>query len=448
MSTARLSPQPQPAVPVAPLKPTVLQALAARVVLPVFRRLKVGALRLTTPDGAEHSFGDPAHPLQAAMEVRDWRFFTRVAMNSDIGFGEAWTEGDWTTDNLHDVLLVLLENMEHTAERGIISARLGQIYDRVRHFANRNTLQGSRKNISYHYDLSNDFYAQMLDPTMTYSCALWTREGQSLEQAQRNKIRALLESLDLQPGEHLLEIGSGWGELAITAARDYGVRVTTITLSKEQLAAVRKRVKAAGLQDRIRPLLRDYRKMEGQFDKIVSVEMIEAVGHEFLGTYFAAVDRLLKPDGLVALQVITLPETRYEQYRRSVDWIQKYIFPGAVCPSLTAMTEAMAASSTLMVEDVRNIGPHYARTLKIWRDAVAANWPKIRPLGFDDRFRRMWDYYLTYCEVGFEVRQLGTLQMTLTRPHNTRLGCYRPPVMAFCGGGAVNQTVGNSEHSF
>lgn len=330
-------------------------------------------------------------------------------------------EGEWDTDDLTTLLRVIGSNMEEINRRGLVTSALGVASNRIRHFLHRNTLFGSRSNIAYHYDLGNDFYRLFLDETMTYSSALFADEGQDLAGAQRNKIRHLLDRVPAAPGDHLLEIGSGWGELSLIAARERGCRVTTITLSREQLRIVRQRVREAGLQERIKPMLCDYRRLKGQFDKVVSVEMIEAVGHEFLGTYFHSIDRLLKPGGLAGIQAITIPDHRYERYRSHPDWIQKYIFPGAVVPSISAMTGAMARDSKLVLEELYNFPLHYAKTLRLWRQGFEQNIGKARELGFDDRFLRMWRYYLCYCEAGFAERLLGVAHLTLSRQGNHQL---------------------------
>lgn len=400
---------------------SIVDRMARPAVLRLLGGLQGGALRVTLPEGERLLLGDPAAGPTHNLRITTPGFFGRLALCGDVGFGEAYCLGEVETDDLVGVLQLFIANMGRVSGDMMMTAIVGQLANAAGHLLRRNTTSGALRNISYHYDLSNDFFRLWLDETMTYSSALWEHPGQSLAEAQRTKIRALLNRVQARPGDHLLEIGSGWGELALTAARDYGCRVTTLTLSREQLAVVRQRAAAAGLSDRITPLLCDYRKAEGQFDKVVSVEMIEAVGHEYLPTYFGTIDRLLKPNGIAAIQAITIPDQRYDAYRRRTDWIQKYIFPGAVVPSISAMTAAMAKGSQLVVENIDNFGPHYARTLHHWREVFNARLADVKALGFDDYFCRVWDYYLAYCEAGFASRVLGVVHMTMSRPHNLTL---------------------------
>lgn len=386
-----------------------------------FQELKAGTLRMHLPDGEVRTYGGRIAGPAAEMWVNDWGFFRRCAINGDIGFGESWMAGEWSTKDLPAVLSFFVANMPHADDRKIWTARLIRLIERCRHWMNRNTLLGSRKNISAHYDLSNDFFRLFLDETMTYSSAYYHSAEDSLEQAQLNKIHRLLTKAHLEPHHHLLEIGSGWGALSIEAAKRYGCRVTTITLSAEQKKIVEERIAAAGLSDRIDLQLTDYREVKGTYDRVVSVEMLEAVGHEYLPTYFGTIDKLLNPNGLAVIQVITLPDQRYDDYRRFPDWIQKYIFPGAVCPSMLAIQEAMKTGSSLFVENLENIGPHYAETLRRWRIRFIEKLPQVKALGFSDDFCRMWEYYLAYCEVGFQMRILNTLQLVMTRQMNESL---------------------------
>jgi cyclopropane-fatty-acyl-phospholipid synthase len=390
----------------------------------VFGRIKHGSLTLVLPDQSTRHFGEIVTELHATIRVNDLRFFRAVAVGSDVGFGESFVDGLWDSEDPTMVLRVLGRNQDLLNERAIGTSKMRQVFDRIVHLLRDNTLRGSQRNISYHYDLSNDFYRLMLDPTMTYSCALFQSAEESLEQGQRNKLAAMISKARIKPTHHVLEIGSGWGALAIEIARSTGAKVTTITLSVQQLETVRRRVEEGGLADKVNPVLIDYRNVEGQFDRIVSVEMLEAVGEKHLGTFFAQCDRLLKPGGLAVVQVITLPDYRYGQYRTGCDWIQKHIFPGCLVPSLSALTKAMAESSRFYVESIDNIGIHYARTLREWRERVHAHDGSVRALGFDDRFLRLWDYYLHYCEAGFEERITGTLQMVFTRPGVSALPKY------------------------
>jgi cyclopropane-fatty-acyl-phospholipid synthase len=403
-----------------PARPRPLDRLARRPVLGMLARIREGRLMMSLPDGASLAFGPSGGPV-AALWVRRERFFRRVLLEADLGFGDAFVDGDWETPDLPGLIEFLIRNAAAVDDRRIGSAALGRLLHRIRHRLNRNTVPGSRRNIRRHYDLGNDFFRLFLDPTMTYSCALW-REGDTLEQAQRRKLRAVLEKARLAPEHHLLEIGSGWGSFALEAAASAGCRVTTVTISEEQHRLARERVREAGLEGRVEVLLRDFRRLEGAFDRIVSIEMLEAVGHENFPAFFRALDRLLKPDGLAVVQVITIPDQRYEAYRRTGDWIQRAIFPGALLPSLTALSAAMTRHSALTVEHLENIGPHYPPTLRAWREALLAHREEALAQGRDERFLRAWEYYFAYCEAGFRARHLNDLQLVLTRPGNHSLG--------------------------
>lgn len=396
-----------------------LERAGAAVVMSALEKIRKGRLALTLPDGIARVFGEKDTPLAANIVVKRHDFFRRVLLWGDVGFGEAYQAGDFSTDDLTAVIRLFIENGEAMEVEHGLWASWGKLRNRLRHALNRNTVSGSRRNIYAHYDLGNEFFSLFLDPTLMYSCARF-EPGDGLEQAQRRKVASILDKARVQAGDKVLEIGSGWGTCALEAARR-GAEVTTITISRRQFEFVSERVRREGLEGKVTVLLRDYRHMNGNFDKIVSIEMIEAVGHEFLGTFFAACDRLLKPDGLVVIQGITIPDQRYEAYRRGCDWIQKHIFPGALLPSLTALCAAMTANSGLIVEEVENIGIHYTRTLREWREALLSKADRVRALGFDDEFLRTWDYYFSYCEAGFGTRTLGDLQLVLTRPRNRRL---------------------------
>ena len=288
------------------------------------------------------------------------------------------------------------------------------------HALRRNSRAGSRRNIAAHYDLGNDFFRLFLDETLMYSAATYEHPQQSLHDAQLARLDRICHRLELKPTDHLLEIGTGWGGLALHAARHFGCRVTTTTISREQWKLARERVCEAGLQDRIEVLCQDYRDLEGRYDKLVSIEMIEAIGHAYYDTYFARCSQLLKPEGAMLLQAITIPDQRYERARRSVDFIQRYIFPGSCIPSVAALTQSIARASDLRVFDLEDIGPHYATTLAHWRENFRANLSRVRALGYDDQFIRMWEYYLCYCEGGFAERALGDVLMLLVKPGNRR----------------------------
>ena len=401
--------------------PTAAQRRACHTVAQMLSRLVVGALEIRLPDGRRRVFGDPHSELRSDIDVADWRFFTRLLHGASVGVGESYMLGHWTSADLVSLFRIVIANRQ--ALRYLTPAALLNIAgDRLVHGVRANRPGQSRRNIAAHYDLSNELYALFLDDTMTYSAGVFEHASASLEDAQLAKYRRLAERLRLGAGDHVLEIGCGWGGFAVFAAATYGCRVTGVTLSEEQAAVARERARAHGLEDRIDIRVVDYREVTGTYDRIISIEMLEAVGHRYLGTYFATIDRLLGPDGLAAIQVITIPEQRYEHYRRRPDFIQRYIFPGGHLPSLHAMTGAMGASSQLFVEDVTNIGPHYAETLRRWRERFLANVEQVHELGFDDTFVRMWEFYLAYCEAAFLARYVNDLQVVLTRPMNGALG--------------------------
>jgi cyclopropane-fatty-acyl-phospholipid synthase len=322
----------------------------------------------------------------------------------------------WTCDDLTTLLRLMISNREilEGMEKGL--ARLGALPRAVYHKFRRNTEEGSRRNIAAHYDLGNEFFALFLDKEMMYSCALFEREDMSLDEASAAKLKRICEKLRLSPSDHLLEIGTGWGGLALYAASAYGCRVTTATISRKQYEFALGQVAARDLADRITVVLSDYRDLHGTFDKLVSVEMIEAVGHQFFDAYFAACSRLLKPEGLMVLQAITIADQHYQSAVHSVDFIKRYIFPGSCIPSVTALCGSMTRASDLRLVDLEDLTPHYASTLKAWRQGFLANLDRVRRLGFGNDFINMWEFYLSYCEAGFRERYIGDVQMVLAKP--------------------------------
>jgi len=395
-------------------RPGIVDRAALRVVLQRLRGLRSGELELRLPDGRRHLFGAPGR-LRGAVHVHRWRFFGRLLTSGDVGLGEAYMDGDWSTPDLVAVTRLFLAN-EERLDRASTTGVVGRLFDRLVHLARSNTRRRARRNIRAHYDLGNDFYALFLDPSMTYSSAVFPTPDAALETAQRHKYARLAAKAGLEPGMHVLEIGCGWGGFAEYAAGDLGCRVTGITLSDAQAAFARDRMRRAGLDGVVDIRVVDYRDVRGQFDAIMSIEMLEAVGHRFLGSFFAACDRLLRPEGRVALQVITFPDQAYDGYRRRVDWIRKYIFPGGHLPSLAAIHQAVVSHTSFVVDDVENIALHYAETLRRWRVDFRSSVDRVRALGFDGRFIRMWDFYLGVCEAAFAHRKLGSLQMVLARP--------------------------------
>ena len=397
--------------PKAPLAATVARLLFERAVHQI-------PIRATYPDGTR--LGGGSEPSPAFEIIRPSAFFARLGKDTKIGFGEAYMAGDWQASagtDLADLLTPFAAKLSSLVPEPL--QRLRTIVDTRVPTSQENTLDGSRDNISAHYDLSNDLFAAFLDPTMSYSAA-WFDESESvvtaamLEEAQLRKIDGVLDYAGVGTGTRLLEIGTGWGALAIRAALR-GAHVTSVTISAEQLALASERVAQAGLSDRVNLCLQDYREVEGQFDAIVSVEMIEAVGEAYWPTYFATIDRLLAPGGKVSIQTITMAHERVLATKRSFSWIQKYIFPGGIIPSLQSIDETLAAHTTLCVTQRRELGTHYARTLHLWRERFNEQWPRIHQLGFDETFRRMWEFYLAYCEAGFRTGYLGVSQLQMTR---------------------------------
>lgn len=396
--------------------PTPFQKQCMALVFRLCGSIHTGAVVFVLPDGKTASFGRNKRETVPRVEILSYRFFARVVTGGDIGLGEAYMDGEWRCDDLPGFIRLLIANREVFSDGNPFSALAARILNQARHLLNRNSIPGSRKNMRRHYDLSNRFFELFLDDSMTYSCGLYGKPDASLDQAQRHKLQTILTKAAVGPGDHLLEIGCGWGGFAIEAVQDTGCRVTGITVSQQQYEYARRRVAACGLDDRIDIQFCDYRHVMGHFDRIVSIEMLEAVGHEYLGVFFNCCDRLLKPGGKVVIQTITIPDQHYARYRREADWIQKYIFPGACIPSLTAMCQAMTAHSGLVVENLESIGRHYVKTLRAWRRRFRQNREQVTALGFDQAFRRKWNYYLALCEAGFAEKALGDLQMILTRP--------------------------------
>ncbi|WP_214073622.1 cyclopropane-fatty-acyl-phospholipid synthase family protein [Mucilaginibacter sp. dw_454] len=394
------------------------------LVLKSLSEMDKGRLYITLPCGQQLTMGTGEGNIAARIDVVSNEFFRRIILFGDIGFGEAYVDGLWQTDNITNVIkwvLLNIDNAPGVSGSGVktLSLNLLKLFNKVYHFKRANTVNGSRRNIAEHYDLNNDFFASFLDPTMTYSSAYFYKNGMSLEEAQLAKYDRLCRQLHLKPTDHVLEIGSGWGGNAIYMAKTYGCKVTSLTISEEQHKLAVERVQAEGLSDRVSIELRDYRTLEGQYDKIVSVEMLEAVGHKFLDVYFKKCHDLLKKNGILALQVITSPDSRYESLRKGVDWIQKHIFPGSLLPSVGAINGSINRTGDMTLVDLKDIGTDYAHTLKLWYDQFNANLSEVKALGFDERFIRKWNYYLCYCEAAFAMRNINTMQLVYSRPNNT-----------------------------
>ncbi len=396
-------------------------ALAKRLVFKLFNQLRHGELVIQDGD-TTHRFGggDVSIAPSATVVIHEQRAYSRILTGGTMGAAEAYIDGDWSTEQLTDVTRVfsanipILEAMKHK-QNWFIKAGV-----KLAHAARKNSVSGSRENIAAHYDLGNEFFSLFLDPSLMYSSAVYPKGSDNLAEASQHKLKLICEDLELKPTDHLVEIGTGWGGMAIYAAENYGCKVTTTTISKEQLDYARAEVERRGLQDKVTLLFEDYRNLSGQFDKLVSIEMIEAVGHEYFDTYFGRVSSLLKPDGKAVIQAITINEQRYEDYRKSVDFIKRYIFPGGCLPSLNIISGALTRTTDMQIIDLRDIAIDYAKTLKHWHEAFMAELDAVKSLGFDEKFIRMWRFYLSYCEGGFRERIIGTYQITMAKPY------YRP----------------------
>jgi cyclopropane-fatty-acyl-phospholipid synthase len=385
-----------------------------------------GHMEIELPDGRRRVLGNPSETLHASIHIRDPHFFKRCMLFGDVGFGESYVEGEWDTPDIERVIAWFLLNTDHSPAQPGSSAKSALInllrgWNRLQHLARPNSLRTSRRNIAEHYDLGNDFYRIWLDPTMTYSSALFTDAGQTLEEAQVEKYDALCRNLRLRAADHVLEIGGGWGGFAEHAAKKYGCRITTVTISRAQCDHARERMQRAGLAERVEVRLQDYRRIEGRFDKIVSIEMMEALGDKYLETFTARVHALLAPDGLAGFQYITVPDCRHDELKRGVDWIQRHIFPGSLLLSVGRVNQALNRTGDLFLHALADHGLSYARTLRLWRDAFNRNLESVRALGFDERFIRKWNYYLSYCEAAFAMRNISVVQAVYTRPNNLGL---------------------------
>ncbi|HYQ21952.1 cyclopropane-fatty-acyl-phospholipid synthase family protein [Stenotrophomonas sp.] len=394
---------------------SALDAFLRRRLLAQLAPLRHGQLRVRDAFG-EVLLGDGQGPLQATVAIDDPAFYRKVAAQGSVGAGESYIHGDWRCDDLVALVRLLVRNRDllDGMERGPARAAgwLLRGWNRLR----RNSREGSRRNIAAHYDLGNDFFALFLSPDLMYSSALYAHADETLEVASARKLDRICQQLQLQPGDRVVEIGTGWGGFAVHAARHYGCHVTTTTISAEQHALAVQRVQDAGLQEQVTVLMQDYRDLQGQFDKLVSIEMIEAIGAEFLDTYMGTLQRLLKPDGLALLQAITIEDHRYEQARRSVDYIKRFVFPGSFIPSINAIMAAKTRASDLQLIAQQDFGHSYALTLRAWRQRFLAQRAAVLAQGFDERFCRLWEFYLAYCEGGFLERSIGVSHLLMARP--------------------------------
>jgi len=398
-------------------------SLYRSIVLNLLSHMTQGFMRIELPDGEIRLIGDEHALCKADIRIVRESFFRRCVLFGDVGFGEAYVDGDWETDDITAVIRWFLLNMENAptlsgSGKKFVPGNFLKALNRMVHRFRVNSVRGSRKNIAEHYDLSNEFFTLFLDETMTYSSAIFSGAEESLKSAQEEKYDRLCRKLKLQPTDHVLEIGSGWGGFALHAAKKYGSRITAVTISKEQYDYAQERIRREKMSDRIEVKLADYRALTGSFDKIVSIEMLEAVGHEYFETYFAKCHELLKRNGILAFQVITCADSRYASLRKGVDWIQKHIFPGSLLPSVSVLNGAINRTGDMMMQHMEEFGLSYARTLAQWRRNFNDRLDQVRKLGFDERFIRKWNYYLSYCEGAFMMRNISVVQMVYTRPNN------------------------------
>jgi cyclopropane-fatty-acyl-phospholipid synthase len=404
--------------PSAAAKPvSALDRFLRRRLLAQLAGLRHGRLVLRDPAGTVEVGASTLAPgdLVVHVEVLDPAFYRALAAQGTVGAGEAWIDGLWRCDDPVALVRLLVRNraLLDGMESGL--ARLGGLALRGWHALNRNTRAGSRRNIAAHYDLGNDFFGLFLSSDLMYSSAYWAK-GDDLESASARKLDLICRKLDLRPGDRVIEIGTGWGGFALHAARHYGCRVTTTTISREQRRLAGERIAAAGLADRVTLLLRDYRDLDGHYDKLVSIEMIEAIGAPWLDTYFAQVGKLLKPDGLALIQAITIEDHRYAQALKAVDFIKRFVFPGSFIPSINAMLTAKTRASDLSLVAQEDFGDSYAHTLHAWRERFLGRLPEVRAQGFNECFVRMWEFYLAYCEGGFRERSIGVSHLLLAKP--------------------------------
>ena len=402
------------------------ERMCRRLVLKSLKKMKAGRLILFLPEGGEKEYGKGANLEPAVIRVQSNRFFSKCVLHGDIGLGESYVDGDWETDDISAVISWFILNLQQSPSmsgsktRSLFMNCLG-IVNRIGHRLRPNSLKTSRRNIHEHYDLGNEFYKLFLDETMTYSCGYFDSKMRSLSEAQTAKYELLCQKLKISEKDHVLEIGCGWGGFAEHASRKYGCRITGITISEKQLRFAEKRIAEAGLSEKVEILFKDYRLVKGSFDKIVSIEMLEAVGDEYLEEYFGQCNRLLKQDGILGLQIITCPDSRYDELRTGTDWIQKHIFPGSLLLAQHRITEAMKNTGELFLHSWEEFSQSYVQTLKIWHERFNDSLEDVQKQGFGEEFIRKWNYYLCYCHAGFSMRNIGVAQAIYTRPNNLAL---------------------------
>ena len=421
--TTSIIPSGAPALKNIQTRPT--DGLARRFLFKILHKLQRG--KITIVEGPQrYVFGKTSatFPLEAVINVYHPRFYSKAVLGGSIGTAEAYMSGLWSADDLTTALRIMALNRDsfERLDKGwsTVSAPL----HKIGHFLRKNTRRGSRENIVAHYDLGNDFYRLFLDETLTYSCGIFESHDSSMQDASLAKFDRICRKLELGPADDVIEIGSGWGGFAIYAAQRFGCRVTTTTISEQQFKLARQRIADSGVADRIELVMKDYRDLKGKYSKLVSIEMIEAVGHHYLDAYFKSCSRLLKPDGMMLLQAITIADQVFERHKRSVDFIKRYIFPGSCIPSIAAITSSIARVSDLRLFHLEDITAHYAKTLASWRKQFFNNIDAVKQLAYSEAFIRMWDFYLSYCEAGFAERYIGDVQMLFTKPM-----CRRAPLI-------------------
>ncbi len=394
--------------------------MTKKLFLRMLAGIHTGSIEVKCEDGEVRRFGDAGADLRARIDIHNARFYKRALLGGDVGFGAAYMDGDWSTPDLVALIRFAVRNLALFEEKNSFLSALNRFSGLLSHRRKSNTVEGSRRNIRAHYDLSNDFFRLFLDRSMMYSCAWYETAEDSLETAQSQKLDRICRKLELCASDHVLEIGTGWGAFALHAVCNYKCRVTTTTISQQQFDYARASFDASQCGDKIELLCEDYRNLRGEYDKIVSIEMFEAVGLEYYDTFFGACDRLLKRDGSMLLQTITMNDQKFPAYRRHADWIQTYIFPGSELASLSGILGSLARSTRMSLFHAEDMGAHYARTLAEWRRRFNASLAEVRALGFDEQFIRMWDYYLAYCEGAFLERHVSDFQILLTKTHNKR----------------------------
>lgn len=402
-----------------PTRKGIVKSFIKKQVLNRLNQIKNSQLIIKAKN-EEFVFGDSDSDLTATITLNNENFYSDVAFQGSVGAAESYIAGDWECDDLTHLIQVFVRNRDLLDEMEGGSASVKNALLKIGHFFNKNTLQGSRKNIAGHYDLGNELFKQFLDSTMMYSSAIYQSADEDLELASERKLRVICEKLNLQASDHVVEIGTGWGGFAVFAAQNYGCRITTTTISDEQHAFAAEKIAQLGLSDKITLLKKDYRLLEGQFDKLVSIEMIEAVGHHFLETYLDKCSQLLKSDGIGLIQAITIEDHRYEQALNSVDFIKKYIFPGSFIPSVGAIVTANAKATNMKLVNLEDFGESYAYTLRDWRRKFDQNIDAIEAAGYDQDFQRMWRFYFSYCEGGFKERAISDVHLVFAKPDNKR----------------------------